>query len=63
MIYKVHWIVDGVAEIDAKTKEEAEKILKEDLEAYVTKPLISSTPTALIEAATTKANRPKRIKR
>ncbi len=37
MIYKVHWIVDGVAEIDAKTKEEAEKILKEDLEAYVTK--------------------------
>ncbi len=37
MIYKVHWIIDGVAEIEAKTKEEAEKTLKDGLEAYVTK--------------------------
>ena len=26
MIYKVHWIVDGVAEIEANSKEDAEKI-------------------------------------
>ena len=25
MIYKVHWIVDGVAEIEADSKEDAEK--------------------------------------
>ena len=35
MIYKVHWIVDGVAEIDAESKEEAEKKLQESLEDYV----------------------------
>ena len=35
MIFKVHWIVDGLAEIEAKNKEEAEKILQEDLEEYV----------------------------
>ena len=37
MIFKVHWIVDGLAEIEAKSKEEAEKILQEDLENYVKK--------------------------
>ena len=37
MIYKVHWIVDGIAEIEAKSKEDAEKILQEDLENYVKK--------------------------
>ena len=37
MMYKVHWIVDGIAEIEAKSKEEAEKILQEDLESYVKK--------------------------
>ena len=35
MIFKVHWIVDGLAEIEAKNKEEAEKILQDDLENYV----------------------------
>ena len=35
MIFKVHWIVDGLAEIEDKKKEEAEKILQEDLEDYV----------------------------
>ena len=35
MIYKVHWIVDGVAEIEADTKEDAEKKLQESLEEYV----------------------------
>ena len=37
MIYKVHWIVDGLAEIEAKSKEEAEKILQVELEDYVKK--------------------------
>ena len=37
MIFKVHWIVDGIAEIEAKSKEDAEKILQEDLENYVKK--------------------------
>ena len=37
MIFKVHWIVDGLAEIEAKSKEEAEKILQEELEDYVKK--------------------------
>ncbi len=37
MIYKVHWIVDGLAEIEAESKEEAEKILQEKLEDYVKK--------------------------
>ena len=42
MIYKVHWIVDGVAEIEADSKEEAEKKLQESLEDYVksSKPLM-----------------------
>ena len=35
MIYKVHWIVDGVAEIEADSKEGAEKKLQESLEDYV----------------------------
>ena len=35
MIFKVHWIIDGVAEIDAQDKEEAEKIIQEDLSKYV----------------------------
>ena len=35
MIYKVHWIIDGISEIEADSKEEAEKKLQEDLESYV----------------------------
>ncbi len=35
MIYKVHWIIDGIAEIEAKSKEDAEKMLQEDLENYI----------------------------
>ena len=34
MIFKVHWIIDGLAEIEAETKEQAEKkiqALKKDL--------------------------------
>ena len=42
MIYKVHWIVDGVAEIEAESKEDAEKKLQESLEEYIknSKPLM-----------------------
>ena len=42
MIYKVHWIVDGVAEIEAESKEDAEKKLQESLEDYIknSKPLM-----------------------
>ncbi len=37
MIYKVHWIIDGLAEVEAESKEEAEKKIQESLEAYVKK--------------------------
>ena len=35
MNYKVHWIIDGLVNIEADTKEEAEKKIQEDLEEYV----------------------------
>ena len=37
MIFKVHWIIDGIAEIDADSKKDAEKKLQEGLEEYVKK--------------------------
>jgi len=35
MKFKVHWIIDGIMEIDSNSKEEAEDILQKDLEEYV----------------------------
>ena len=35
MEVKVHWIIDGVAEIEAESKADAEKIIQESLEDYV----------------------------
>ena len=35
MKYKVHWIIDGIMEIEASSKEDAENILQKDLEDYV----------------------------
>ena len=35
MNYKVHWIIDGLVDIEANSKEEAEKKIQEDLEEYV----------------------------
>mgnify|MGYP001189480288 FL=1 len=35
MNYKVHWIIDGLVNIEAETKEEAEKKIQEELESYV----------------------------
>ena len=32
MIYKVHWIVDGVLDVEAESKEDAEKKIQENLE-------------------------------
>ena len=34
-MYKVHWIIDGIAEIEGESKEDAEKKLQESLEEYV----------------------------
>ena len=34
MKFKVHWIIDGIAEIEGESKEDAEK-LQESLEEYV----------------------------
>tara|TARA_B100000287_G_C20245677_1_gene627922 strand:+ start:402 stop:629 length:228 start_codon:yes stop_codon:yes gene_type:complete len=35
MKFKVHWIIDGIMEIDSDSKEEAENLLQKDLEEYV----------------------------
>ena len=35
MKFKVHWIIDGIAEIEGESKEDAEKKLQETLEEYV----------------------------
>ena len=35
MMYKVHWIIDGLIDVDAKSKEDAEKKVQEQLETYV----------------------------
>ena len=35
MKYKVHWIVDGILEVESSSKEDAESILQKDLEEYV----------------------------
>ena len=36
-MYKVHWIIDGIAEIDASTLEDAEQIVDQHLNALVIK--------------------------
>ena len=35
MKYKVHWIIDGLVEINAKNTEEAEKIIKDKIEVFI----------------------------
>ena len=37
MKVKVHWIIDGIAEIDASTLEDAEQIVDQHLNALVIK--------------------------
>ena len=35
MKYKVHWLIDGLVEIEAKDTDAAEKIIKEKIETFV----------------------------
>ena len=35
MKYKVHWLIDGLIEIEAKNAENAEKIIKDTMELFV----------------------------
>ena len=35
MKYKVHWLIDGLVEIDANDTDIAEKIIKEKIESFV----------------------------
>ena len=35
MKYKVHWLIDGLIEIDANDTDAAEKIIKEKIESFV----------------------------
>tara|TARA_B100001173_G_scaffold270468_1_gene247888 strand:+ start:567 stop:752 length:186 start_codon:yes stop_codon:yes gene_type:complete len=34
-MFKVHWIIDGVAEIEKKNQEQAESAIKEKIEKFV----------------------------
>ena len=36
MKVKVHWVIDGIAEVEADSLEEAEKVVNERLSAFVT---------------------------
>ena len=35
MKYKVHWLIDGLVEIEANDTDAAEKIIKEKIETFV----------------------------
>ena len=35
MKYKVHWLIDGLIEIEADNLEDAEKIVKDKIEAFI----------------------------
>ena len=35
MKYKVHWLIDGLVEIEAKDVNEAENIIKEKIESFI----------------------------
>ena len=35
MIYKVHWLIDGVIEIDTDNMDKAENIIKEKIENFI----------------------------
>ena len=37
MKYKVHWLIDGLIEIDTTDTATAEKIIKEKIEAFISK--------------------------
>ena len=33
--HKVHWLIDGLIEIDAQSSEDAEKIIKNKIETFI----------------------------
>ena len=35
MKHKVHWLIDGLIEVDAENTENAEKLIKNKIEAFV----------------------------
>ena len=35
MKHKVHWLIDGLIEIDAQSSEDAEKIIKNKIETFI----------------------------
>ena len=35
MKHKVHWLIDGLIEIDAQSSEDAEKIIKDKIENFI----------------------------
>ena len=35
MKYKVHWLIDGLIEVEAEDTERAEKLIKEKIETFV----------------------------
>ena len=35
MKYKVHWLIDGLIEVEAEDTETAEKLIKEKIETFV----------------------------
>ena len=35
MKHKVHWLIDGLIEIDAQNSEDAEKIIKSKIETFI----------------------------
>ena len=37
MKYKVHWLIDGLIEVEASDTDSAEKIIKEKIEVFVSK--------------------------
>jgi len=37
MKYKVHWLIDGLLEIEADNLDAAEKIVKDKIEAFINK--------------------------
>ena len=35
MKYKVHWIIDGIVDIEAESQKDAERQIQKDLQSYV----------------------------
>jgi hypothetical protein len=51
MKYKVHWLIDGLVEIDAKNAESAEKIIKDKIKIFLEKRAFIKDKRAIIQIA------------